>query len=160
MENLFKKVINPGKIKIGKMYRPIFCKIELGYNGSDLILSISGVVAPLKSGNAIGGCGQIIMEFKEYDKRGSSTLRDIKTNDDWDYPLLKQFFDIWDKWHLNDLQAGCSHQQETGQKYEIGDICPICKYKYGHGWHTKKLPEEVIKAIKNFPETKIIPNWV
>ncbi len=55
-----KKVIHPCDVKLydGKFW-PLFAKIEID-NGK---LSISGVIGPMKSGNARGGCGQIDMEF-------------------------------------------------------------------------------------------------
>jgi hypothetical protein len=37
----------------------------------------------------------------------------------------------WDRWHLNDMQAGCVH---LGKGSAIGDVCEVSGYKYGHAW--------------------------
>jgi len=96
----------------------IFCKISYK-NGK---LSISGVEGPMRNGNARGSCGQIIMGFKEFDDRGYKSLNDIEPAEGWTPELIKQFFDVWDVWHLNDMQAGCEHQRanwDTSEKVEV-----------------------------------------
>ena len=110
------KVINPGRMEVyeGSNKARVFCKIEY-IKGC---LSITGVVGPTVGGNARGGCGQIIMEFKEYDERGYHTLQDIELASGWSRAMLKKFFDIWNQWHLNDMRAECIHQREMGWTYE------------------------------------------
>lgn len=185
-----KKIVNPGKIKIGERYARMFCEIEY----TEGTLSISGVIGPNQWGHARGGCGQIIMEFKEYDDRGYSTLRDIQLEAGWDYKKIKKFFDAWDKWHLNDMQSACEHQQELGWTYEShrgmfvdkprktiiiseyddgtlndamqvwnefkGHLCPVCGYSIGSAWLKKEIPEDVIDFLFSLPNTKVIPAWV
>ena len=51
----FYKVVNPGRVLIGKKRPNIFCKIQI----EDGELSISGVEGPLSNGDARGSCGQI-----------------------------------------------------------------------------------------------------
>lgn len=109
-----KKIISPYKFDaLHNVYMEI--------NIVDGNLSISGVEAPLSNGNCLGSAGQIIMGFKEYDNRGYETLDDIKPemlNEGWNKENLKQFFDIWDKWHLNDMRSACEHQRALGWTYE------------------------------------------
>lgn len=158
------KTVNPGKIKVGNFHRPIFCKIKI----EDGNLSISGVVDPHKGGNCFGSCGQIIVSFKEYDKRGYESLADIETNSDWTPEMLKKFFDIWDKWHLNDMKAECEHQRALGWKYEDhhdpqtfkGELCPTCGYSIGSAWLKEELPADVVSYLASLPDTKIQPAWV
>ena len=75
--------------------------------------------------------------------------------------------DIWDNWHLNDLQAGTRLQTEVlnviqaERKEKIIEYtwcCDILKqyglyedkgYKYGHGWLLKPLPPDVEKLIND-----------
>lgn len=110
-----KKIVNPGKIEVyPKRAVDMFCKIEY----TDGRLSISGVEGPYKNGNCAGSCGQIIMGFKEYDERGYNTLDNIAINEEWSKSQLKKFFDVWDKWHLNDMQQACEHQRKLGWTYE------------------------------------------
>lgn len=110
-----KKIINPYRSKTygGRSYN-VYMEIEI----KDGRLSISGVEGPLPSGNCLGSCGQIDMNFKEYDKRGYMNLSDVQLNAGWTRAKLKKFFDIWARWHLNDMNPACEHQRALGWTYE------------------------------------------
>src|SRR3990167_3560357 len=95
MEN-FNKTIRIGKDADS---HNIFCKIEY----KDHVLSISGVIGPKKNGNAAGSCGQIVMGFLGHEET-------ITPAPGWDMGTIVKFFKIWDKWHLNDMQAGSPRQ--------------------------------------------------
>lgn len=102
-------VINPMNVQPSwyntKRMVPVFCKIE--YDAEKGSLSISGVVGPLRSGNCVGGCGQINMfittDYEEYEFTSG-----------WDQIKWEQFLRVWDRWHLNDMRPGCEHQRELG----------------------------------------------
>lgn len=64
-------------------------------------LSISGVEGPLQNGNAKGGCGQIVM----------SGLNVKTYAPGWDADSVAKLADVWSRWHLNDMRAGCEHQR-------------------------------------------------
>jgi hypothetical protein len=85
------KIVNPGTVNRSRM----FCKIKF----EDSRLSISGVVGPRQSGNCSGGCGQIVDTPVDKFSKG------------WNQELLDKFYDVWHRWHLNDLRAGCEHQR-------------------------------------------------
>jgi len=53
------KVMRVGTVKSGNRWASIFIKAKIDNDR----LSISGVIGPLRNGNALGGCGQIDMEF-------------------------------------------------------------------------------------------------
>lgn len=108
------KIINPWTEKINNIDYNVFIKIAYT-NGK---LSLTGVVGPYRSGNCAGSCGQIIMDFKEYDNRGFMSLDDITPATGWDRAMIKTLLDIWDKWHLNDMQSACEHQRALGWTYE------------------------------------------
>lgn len=110
--NEFKKVVHIGKCKDGEM----FAKVEVKAGN----LSISGVIGPKHNGDATGSAGQFIMSFKEYDQRGYYTLADITPANGWNKSLVKKFFDIWDRWHLNDMKANCRHQ--VGPEWTHKDV--------------------------------------
>lgn len=97
------KVIAPGAIKIGNRLAPIFCKIE----HKDGRLSITGVEGPLRNGDAIGSCGQIDMSLKD-------CVQDITPADGWTHDTIRQFFEVWGRWHLNAMRAECVHQRAAG----------------------------------------------
>ena len=91
--------------------------------------SMSGVVGPLHSGNALGGCGQIDMEFEHRNSdHNDSRYNDLITPQQINFApgwTAKKWFDlleIWAVWHLNDMQAGCEHQR--AEKWEKVRIDP------------------------------------
>lgn len=105
----------------------IFCKIEF----KDGKLSITGVEGPKSNGNAQGSAGQIIMTYKEYNPRGYASISDIEPAPGWDTSTIKKFFDIWDNYHLNDMQAGCEHQRklwDPTEKITVSPLHPTSKY--------------------------------
>jgi hypothetical protein len=77
---------------------------------------------------------------------------------------LDEIVEIWKRWHLNDMSAGCIHQGEIGvnsphdnwkrlQAIETAK-CPI-GYVYGSKWLLEPLPADVIIRIKKlFGQTK------
>lgn len=115
------KIIHPYNIVENNRTIPVYCKIEI----KDGTLSISGVEGPMRNGDARGGCGQIIMGFKEFDKRGYMSLSDITPAAGWDIKKVTEFLTIWDYWHLNDMRAECEHQRALAWTYDEhrGMIC-------------------------------------
>jgi hypothetical protein len=84
-------------------------------------LSISGVIGPRPSGNSSGSAGQIDMEFahrdpKDDDARTTNPITpdQIAFAEDWTDEQWLDLLDIWKKWHLNDMRAGCRHQMAEG----------------------------------------------
>ena len=67
-------------------------------------LSISGVEGPKRNGDAFGSCGQIADHLLGYE---AAELVDIA-----------RLRSIWLEYHLNDMQAGCEHQQRMGWGHE------------------------------------------
>lgn len=119
------KIVRLGTSKDGHT----FCKIQLKTEDGFVRLSISGVEGPMLGGDARGSCGQFIMSFKEYDERGHKTLDSITPAPGWTPELIRQFFDVWDRWHLNDMRAGCEHQRaENWGKEKI----EVVSYKQTH----------------------------
>ena len=159
------KVIRVGVVPVNdRLGSNLYAKIK--YDGTRL--SISGVVGPLKNGHCQGGCGQIIFELKEYGQEGFYTLSDVRPAPNWTPEMIKQFFDAWNEWHLNDLQAACEHQRELGWTYEEhhdpkthkGELCPVCGYSIGSAWLSKEVPGEVLDFLNSLPDTDQQPAWV
>jgi hypothetical protein len=52
---------------------------------------------------------------------------------------------LWQRWHLNDVRAGCAHQAvvwEDGRpSLDLTLPCPVTGYRYGSAWLTEELPE-------------------
>ncbi len=76
---------------------PVFCKIT--FDGRKL--SITGVEGPKRNGDAFGGCGQIQLD-PTYAAEG------------WTPALVAKLAETWERWHLNDMRAGCEHQRAEG----------------------------------------------
>jgi hypothetical protein len=167
-----KKVVRIGTAKTygGRGYS-IFCKIEF----KEGQLSISGVEGPTQGGNCLGGCGQIEMHLKDH-------LDTITPAPGWTRPMLRQFFDIWDRWHLNDMKAGSAIQENYLREhpldpesykypkshYEVASevlaqagLNPDPDgYKYGHAWKREEVPQAVIDFLASLPDTDKQPAWV
>lgn len=140
----------------------IFCSIK--FDGKNL--SICGVDRPMSNGNARGGCGQI------HPVKGGP-------NEGWSYDMLEEFNAIWDRWHLNDMNAGTPEQEafvrtkKKEYKYEYTAFCQLLKdagiytvewegepYNYGSKWIFEAVPEHVIEFLSTLPKTKVKPAWV
>lgn len=149
----FKKVINPASVPVSPHRKvPMFCKISW----KDGNLSISGVIGPKSNGDAVGGCGQIDMEFRHRNPaHDDERYQDLITPEQldfcpgWNEEKWLSFLDIWKEWHLNDMTAGCEHQQEWDVKKKL----PLVDYK----WSTKyyKARQDAADGLgtpENWPE--------
>jgi hypothetical protein len=75
------------------------------------------------------------------------TLSDITPARGWDNSKIKLFFDIWDTWHLNDMQAGCQHQRKEwnhSEKLTLTTLSPDSLYwrEEDHAKNGKMTGEE------------------
>jgi hypothetical protein len=68
----------------------------------------------------------------------------------WSPGKLVELLDVWDTYHLNDMQAGCEHQRALGWTYNEhpAEPCPECGYKMGTEWRTMPVPAEVIEYLR------------
>jgi hypothetical protein len=65
---------------------------------------------------------------------------------------LKRIVELWRRWHLNGMHAGCEHQWhlEHEASEHIGEICSVCGYRFGSSWIVEELPEDIINEIKSW----------
>ncbi len=105
-----------------------------------LCLCISGSI-----GSQIGG--QIDEELKKL-----LAQENIDYRPGWDAHILALLIQIWEQWHLNNMRAGCRHQNESGGEKAISP-CPQCGYKYGSAWLFDALPPEVMGFINCIEES-------
>ena len=82
----------------------VYVKVE--FDGKRL--SITGVEGPRRDGDAWGGCGQIKLTTKH------------GVNGDWTEEMVTKLSEIWKRWHLNDMRAGCEHQR--AEEWGKGDL--------------------------------------
>lgn len=171
--NELHKVVRLGSVPYGHHSRMmgVFCKIEI----KDGRLSISGVEGPRRNGDCYGSCGQIDMHLRDQQA-------EIVLAPSWDRAMLTKFFEVWERWHLNDMRAGSpeqeqwlrnnpipkeeyaypkSHYEVASGKLAAAGLNPDKDgYKYGHAWKSEELPYEVVEFLSNLPETDQTPAWV
>ena len=144
----FDKIVKPGTGKLGYTEQHgIYCHIIY----KDEKLSITGVEGPKSNGDCFGSCGQILDHL----------IDDIEIYaENWNKKLLIKFVDIWDKWHLNDMNAACKHQKELWDLYkkvELINYTSTMKYfKMLKSAENAKLSIEEYKKYKKITE-KIRP---
>lgn len=91
-----------------------------------------------------GQCSEYLLEVVDPEARTLDQIRDMH--------------DTWERWHLNDLQAGCAHQRvvwedsEYGRRPSLSDTlpCPESGYRYGSAWLTEPLPQDVLDKVSRF----------
>ena len=159
----FRKIVRPGTVVTqDDKYVSVFVKIR--WDGT--ALSLSGVVGPTSTGDAMGSSGQIKMPHIKNFAPG------------WDTQKVETLWEIWNAFHLNDLTAGCEHQRALGWgKRRLDDSketgwhvgphanlaswaqpsenprgvlmkpCPICGYKYGSRWLTREVPGWALSCL-------------
>lgn len=54
--------------------------------------------------------------------------------------------EIWKQYHLNDMNAGCEHM-ERDSGWGLGDVCPVCGYRWGSAWKYRPIPDYIMKEI-------------
>ncbi len=119
----FNKVIRIGTVpangRVDGRRASVYCKIE--YKNERL--SITGVIGPLASGNCLGSSGQINSEFRHRDKTMNRPCHPyqhlygrglINFAPGWNWRMWQNFLELWHKFHLNDMHAGCRHQRKLG----------------------------------------------
>jgi hypothetical protein len=179
----FMKVIRVGTVETNRgKWGSVYAKVEFDDNGN---LSISGVIAPLPSGNALGGAGQIDMGFahrnpEDDDLRTDNPIKpeEIRFAKGWDKEKWLDFLDVWKKYHLNDMKAGTPKQEEALRKWRAkhkikewvyDESVKYLKsiglyndggYRYGTGWLREEVPESAIAFLKSLPDTDKKPAWV
>jgi len=124
----------------------VYCKIVY----KDGNLSITGVEGPLRSGNCLGACGQIVMHLKAEDFTSFAP--------GWNKAKLLQFLDIWDKWHLNDMQPGCEHQHAAG--WNTGKELQVPEYIWTDAFYKARCAAEAgelsLAGYEQYQKDKVI----
>lgn len=118
-----------------------------------------------------GSCGQIIVSNPRLVDQLAA---------DWTRSKVARLAAIWDRWHLNDMQAGTPAQMDClraanpdGErkpdyygwaKATLGaaglDPDPATGYVYGTKWLSETIPAEIIDELRAMPPTKKTPAWV
>lgn len=148
--------------KIIKVGRATYVNIK--FNEVKRTLSIIGVVSPKRNGNA-SSCGQL-------NPVDVNALHSQLSPEE-----LTKLNNIWERWHLNNMNAGVEVQetcirdyreQYPNWKYEFSKACNILKdanlyevdgYKYGYKWIHEEVPEVILEWLDALPTTKMTVDW-
>lgn len=78
---------------------------------------------------------------------------------------LNKLLDIWERWHLNDMNAGTRAQREVLKDIAVGTPyktrCDLLReaglledngYRYGSDWLHENLPENIQEELEDLPE--------
>lgn len=125
-------------------------KIAPKQDGGPLVLTISAEVG---QGSHCEAAGQIL----------NADLNDYLTRKYVTKGELDKLYAVWGRWHLNDMRAGCEHQEAAGWgkrrldsgkwaghawEHEGGCLCkpcPECGYQYGTAWLHEELGDELLQ---------------
>lgn len=162
------------EIELGRIKTPYYstsqlCTVEITLKQTQkgLTLSICGNIWNNKHTDITEG-GQIQDTLKKalsyhtigYTGKQHSRFTSLKRK----YADIKRLLIIWDRWHLNDMNAGCEHQRELLRdkvqfpnqeyteliKHSEFIKCSKCGYAYGSKWIFEELPPNVVEFIKEF----------
>lgn len=97
----FKKVVQPFSVKEGGRWARVYVEMSYGnpYGNQNPDLSIHGCIGPLPSGNALGGCGQIDMEFGNNKERKDS-YPEKKWAAGWSQQKWAKLMQVWKSYHM------------------------------------------------------------
>ena len=122
------KILRIGTISTGNQRASVYFKVE----NSRGQWSFTGVIGPRRSGNAAGGCGQIVMEFahrrnQDNDRRFTSLIKpeNVRFAKGWNRDKLLDFINAWETYHLKTA-----------------------------------MPQEVVDFLVALPDTDKHPAWV
>lgn len=106
-----KRHIHVGATKYGDVFVTI--------TWEDGNLSLSGVEGPKGNGDATGSSGQIVDRLKEL----------VTWDHQYDKAMTERLAQLWERWHLNDMHAGCEHQRDaTWNERPIDSSKPLHAY--------------------------------
>jgi hypothetical protein len=66
---------------------------------------------------------------------------------------IRHLVKVWREWHLNDMRAGCVHQDpppgmSMTERLKSVPPCPETGYRYGHAWLVEPLPAETERFVR------------
>lgn len=97
-----KRVISPGVGTRGRL----FITVSVERKDEKTLLSLTGVEGPRSNGNCTGSCGQCVDALDDVDR--------LALSDGWTAEMVDRLKAEWERWHLNDVRAGCEHQRKAG----------------------------------------------
>ncbi len=115
-------------------------------------LSMTGVVGPTYDGNSIGSCGQCQDSLLQLLADHRDGRKGIVLG--FQEEAIQYLYDVWETWHLNDMKAGCEHQDANWSKER--QLKPLTLYRWKlspMAYTLKKAAEDAALAAARKGET-------
>ena len=102
---------------------------------------------PITSWTRVSFTGEIVEKYRREATSGGQIQdelgRIVTFASGWTRAKVATLVDLWDLYHLSDMQAGCAHQVARGvttsERLDQTPLCAISGYKWGRSWLV--LPE-------------------
>ena len=127
-----------------KVHVEVEIEMKEDEKGREVISFVGEVRSPVA--RKVIARGQIQDEIREAVERGELD------------EMAEKVVEYWDRWHLNNLRAGCEHQEKRiremkeefyskslEERLEMMGKCPECGYEYGSCWIYEPLSDEVVR---------------
>lgn len=69
----------------------------------------------------------------------------VKYAPGWNRAKVRRLAAIWDRWHFNDMHAGCIHQADNAGP--DSPPCQVTLYSWGHAWLAEEIPSSVLDEL-------------
>jgi hypothetical protein len=172
----FKHHILVGRMadKFGNSHPRVFVTVH--WDGEEL--HFTGVEGPKPKGDAWGSCGQIDMHWREDPECWIYGGREMPR------ARVERLMELWDRWHLNHMNAGSPNQEAWLRANPFKVVCPESHltvarkrlaavglepdhdfmdrkgqpYSYGSEWVREEVPHEVLVELLTYPTDDSLPD--
>lgn len=75
----------------------------------------------------------------------------------WTLEEIEDLRLVWQRWHLNDMRAGCAHMDlpdDTSYDARQHIVCAKTNYKYGAEWLVEPMPPGVRDMVTKFMQKR------
>lgn len=144
------KCVNVGMTKIDGVARPVFVYVKYEGDANKARLSITGVEGPRSHGEAYGSSGAC-----------------VHSGHNWTFDASidgKRLVEIAERWHLNDMRAGCLHQRFGYRNHQCLDCKATWSSPLSLSKHTKNISGEPTETCHtclsaNVEASPVVPAW-
>jgi hypothetical protein len=136
-ECVMKRIISP---VTNKTYNEQVYDVHVEIEFKEGKLSMHGVGGALRNGNCLGSCGQNMEEVL------SGTPKE-----GWTPEMVQKLVEVWDRWHLNDMNPLCEHQRAEGWREIARKAVNLYHFMLTREASSKKREVEklALEALKN-----------
>ena len=158
--NGYKSIISLGKVDYcnnGRSINEANFTAEIKFTRR--IDKIDTDLIPIKKYITFSAQGEIWNKGKTDIHCGGQCLDNIQEDFFPKSPEILKLVNIWERWHLNDMNAGTMKQEKTLEKCDSNDYSNRCEflkekglyedrgYKFGHSWLCDPIPTKDLKEI-------------